>query len=573
MRILRLLYKYAKGYRTASILLPIAVLVQTGMEVWIPYLMGEMLDQGIYAGDQAVIRRTGLLMLLAAGVMTAAGILVSYSISVWSSGVTRNIRDALFVRVQELAFSDTDRFGTASVLTRMSTDVQYVKRTLIMFNSLIRSPVMIIFTITVTLRSYRSVAGVFIIAAACLIAVSAIIVYFSIRHYRRMFIHYDEMNGMLEENITAQKTVRAFARGEQESGRFGGVISALFMENRRAERLTVLNEPLLELVINGSILALILITGTKIVGGTMLAGDFFCLISYADQILLQISILAMIMVPMLSAKVSIERILEVMDTEPAIKDGEGLCGRPADGSVSFRNVSMSYFEGKDVLQDLDIEIRAGEFTGIIGSSGSGKTSMIDLIPRFYDCRKGSVCVGGRDVREYALKDLRGHIGLVPQKSLLFSGTIADNLRWGNEDASAEDIVKACTAAGANDFIMGFPDGYDTVISQGGSTVSGGQRQRLCIARALIRKPEILILDDSLSAVDNTTEGHILDALDELRGRTTVIMVSQRFTSVMKADRIIVLDEGRIEAEGKHEELLESSRVYREIYETQRRTMA
>ena len=567
------LYRFSEGYRKNMLLVPVWVFVQVGMEVWIPYLMGDMVDKGIYGANTEVIKNRGLLMLLAAVIMMTAGVMISRHLSKWASGVGRNLRDNLFISAQRLSFADSDQFGVSSIITRMSTDVSYVKNALMMFNTFIRCPLMVIMTITVTATAYQGFAKIFIISAIALFVASMTIARFALRHYRKMFVNYDKMNDMLEENITAQKTVKAFARSDYETSRFSRIIGVLRQETRMAETLSVMNEPVLGLVMDITLLAVILISGRQIIGGVMQAGDFFCLVSYTDQILFRISLIAGATVPLMNAQVSLDRIIEVMDTEPAIKSGQRPSAPPADGSVSFRDVSMSYFEGKNVLNNIDIEIKPGEFVGIIGSSGSGKTSMINLIPRFYDCNAGTVSVGGEDVKDYDLDDLRGAIGLVPQASLLFTGTIADNLRWGNEDATVEEIVDACVAAGANDFIMGFPDGYDTRVSQGGSTVSGGQKQRLCIARALISKPGILILDDSLSAVDNTTEHHIIETLRKMKGTTTIILVSQRFTSVKDADRIIVLDEGRIDAAGTHKELLASSKVYNEIYDTQRRTMA
>ncbi len=567
------LYRFSEGYRKNMLLVPVWVFVQVGMEVWIPYLMGDMVDKGIYGANTEVIKNRGLLMLLAAVIMMTAGVMISRHLSKWASGVGRNLRDNLFISAQRLSFADSDQFGVSSIITRMSTDVSYVKNALMMFNTFIRCPLMVIMTITVTATAYRGFAKIFMISAIALFVASMTIARFALRHYRKMFVNYDKMNDMLEENITAQKTVKAFARSDYETSRFSRIIGVLRQETRMAETLSVMNEPVLGLVMDITLLAVILISGRQIIGGVMQAGDFFCLVSYTDQILFRISLIAGATVPLMNAQVSLDRIVEVMDTEPAIKSGQRPSAPPADGSVSFRDVSMSYFEGKNVLNNIDIEIKPGEFVGIIGSSGSGKTSMINLIPRFYDCNAGTVSVGGEDVKDYDLDDLRGAIGLVPQASLLFTGTIADNLRWGNEDATVEEIVDACVAAGANDFIMGFPDGYDTRVSQGGSTVSGGQKQRLCIARALISKPGILILDDSLSAVDNTTEHHIIETLRKMKGTTTIILVSQRFTSVKDADRIIVLDEGRIDAAGTHKELLASSKVYNEIYDTQRRTMA
>ena len=573
MKDIKLLYKFSEGYRRHMFLIPVWIIVQVGMEVWIPYLMGDMLDTGIYGGSMETIKNEGLLMLLAAGIMMLAGVLISRHLSTWASGVSRNLRDSLFNAALELSFADTDQYGISSILTRMSTDVSYVKGALMMFNTLIRGPVMVILTIVVTANKYSGFTGIFVIGGITLFAVSLLIASRALKHYRRMFVHFDDMNDMLEENITAQKTVKAFSRGDYEESRFSKLIHSLRHETRMAETLTVMNEPLLDLVMDISILVIILISGRKIIGGAMQAGDFFCLLSYADQLLFRISLVASIMVPLMNAKVSLGRIAEVLDTKPSIRNGKRPFAVPADGSVSFNHVSMSYYEGKNVLEDINVQIKPGEFIGIIGSSGCGKTSLINLIPRFYDCNKGSVFVGGDDVRDYQINDLRKAIGLVPQSSLLFTGTIADNLKWGNEDASSEEIVNACAAAGANDFIMGFPDGYHTMISQGGSTLSGGQRQRLCIARALISKPDILILDDSLSAVDNATESRIIEALKQLKGTTTILLVSQRFTSVKDTDRIIVMESGHIESVGTHKELLESSRIYNEIYDTQRRTMA
>ena len=575
------LWKYSGKYRYIMILLPFVLLAQVALEVWVPYLMGDMMDRGIYAKSMNVIMKQGVQMALASVGMMITGLLTSRLISLWAAGVTRNVRDSLFQQVQKLAFTDTDEYGTAAILTRMSVDINHMKKGLGMFHSLLRSPMMVIVTVVVTLKAYPQASWIFLLGAGGFVVVNIFVVNFAIRHYRLMFRRYDEVNEKLEENVTAQKTVKAYARESYEQEQFEKSADRLRKEARIAEGVTMLNEPLLNLVLDICIMGIILYSCGAIVRGSLQAGDYFCLITYANQILFQISMVALIMVPILNAQVSMERIFEVAEKEPSICDGAESEKMVKDGAVSFKDVSLNYYqeknpsEGKEspyVLQDINLDIRPGEFIGVIGSSGSGKSSLINLIPRFYDTSQGHVEVGGENVRDYSLKHLREAIGLVPQHSLLFSGTIADNLKWGNEEATPEELVKAASIAGANDFVMSFPDGYKTHISQGGTTVSGGQRQRLCIARALVKKPKILIFDDSLSAVDNTTEAGILKSLSEELQDTTVILVSQRFSSVKNADRILVLNRGKIEAVGTHEQLIEESRVYREIYETQRRMM-
>ena len=572
MKMLRMLWKYSTGFRYAMVLLPLAILAQVALETWIPYLMGERLDTGIYSGDMNLILQQGGRMALASVGMMAVGLAISRLIALWSAGVTRNIRDALFARAQALAFADTDKFGTAAILTRMSTDINYVKKGLGMFHSLLHSPMTVMVTLMVTANVYPQATGIFLLGAGGFILINIFVVRYALRHYRNMFQRYDELNELLEENVTAQKTVKAFAREEDEQARFDQRAAGLRREARIAETVTMLNEPLLSLVMDICILAIILLSGKAIVSGSMQTGDYFCLITYANQILFQISLIALIMVPILNTKVSMDRIFEIVDLKPSVADGKDAGAAVTRGAVRFENVSFRYGDSRDVLSEINLDIKPGEFIGVIGSSGSGKTSLINLIPRFYDVTAGRVTVDGTDVRAFPLRALRGGIGLVPQGSLLFSGTIAENLLWGNEDASPEEIVRAAAIAGANDFVMRFPEGYETRISQGGTSVSGGQRQRLCIARALIRRPKILILDDSLSAVDNATESNILNAFSRELKDTTVILVSQRFSSVRHADRIVVLDRGRVESIGTHDELLAGSRVYRELYETQRRTM-
>ena len=566
------LWKYSGKYKIDLAMIPVAVLVGTVMEIWIPYLMGDMLDKGLDKMAMDVVVHEGILMIIASIVLVVSGFMESFFVAKWSTGFTRNMRDQLFAKLQELPHADTDEYGSASILTRMSTDMNFIKKALGMYNSLMRCPLMILCTIIMTIRVYPSVSWLFVGAAVLFVGIMVFIVRAAIKHYNLMFLNYDELNNVLKENVTAERTVKAFAREKHEEERFNKRADDLRHESFISEGITVMNEPLLHLVMNICTLVITFVGGKLIIARNMEVGDFFCIVSYVNQILVQIYIVALIMVPILSATISLKRIYEIVKRKPSIEDSGKDDVRPEDGSVRFENVQFGYYEDKEkrVLRDLNMDIKSGEFVGVIGSSGCGKSSLINLIPRFYDTSEGNIIVGGNSIRDMSLAQLRQSIGLVPQSSLLFTGTIRENLLWGNENATEEEMIKACKVADAYGFISTFPDGFETVIGQGGSTVSGGQRQRLCIARALLRNPKILIFDDSLSAVDNTTEENIVRELSENYSDTTVILVTQRFTSVQKADRIIVMNEGCIDKVGTHDELLTSSKIYKEIYETQRR---
>lgn len=574
MKRIKNLWDYSGKYKFAIALLPFVILIGVVLEILIPYLMSDMMDIGINRQDFHVIIQKGGAMILASLVMVFFGMLESYLIATWSSGTSKNLRDAMFEKVQELPFKDMDQYGTATILTRMSTDMNYIKMALSIYQSMIRCPIMIVCTIVMTVRVYANVSWIFIIAAVLFVFILIFVVRGSLKHYRVMFHCYDELTNVLEENITAERTVKAYAREEYENKKFVYRAEALKKEKLTAERITMLNDPLLHLVINICILLIVYIGGQSIIAGNMQAGDLFCVITYTNQLLLQIYIIALIIVPVLSAQISLNRVFEIINKKPSFDDENSNRLELENGSVAFRQVSFSYYneKTKQVLKDIDVTIEQGSFFGITGSSGAGKSSLIKLIPRFYECMEGSVEVGGHKVQEYKLQNLRQEIGIVPQKSLLFSGTIRENLLWGNENATAEEIVKACCVADANQFIMGFPEGYDTQVGQAGQNLSGGQRQRLCIARALLRKPKILIFDDSLSAVDNTTEERIIKGLMEEYKDITILMISQRLSSIQKADQILVLDHGKMDAVGTHEELLQTSRIYREIYESQRRSL-
>ena len=577
----RQLWHYSGRHRYIMLALPAVLLLHVALDVYIPYLIGDMMNSEVFTEDAAVILSQGLRLALVGAAMMLTGLTLSRLIAVWSGGVTENLRNALFARVHQLALADTDAYGTATILTRLSTDMNYIRKGLGMCHSLLRSPLMVTITVLVTVTVYPQVAWIFLLGAGGLALVGTLVVRFTLRHYRRMFLCYDGLNELLEENIAGQKTVKAFAREAEAEAQFRQRAASLRRETMLAQGGAMLNEPMLNTVMYACILLIVLVCARSIVAEDMLEGDFFCLIVYASQILYQIAMLTLIMVPILNAGVAMNRVLDIINLAPSMAEGAEDSDILEDYALSLREVSLSYHaagsstppgEGGFALQGINLDIPPGEFVGIIGASGAGKTSLVSLLLRLYDATSGQILLGGIDLRSFSLASLRRLIGFVPQRSLLFTGTIADNLRWGNEHATPEEIVKAAALAGANDFIMQLPQGYETQLSQGGLTLSGGQRQRLCIARALIKKPKILILDDSLSALDNATEAAVMQSLRELEG-TTVLLVSQRISSVRQADRILVLDEGRAEGLGTHEELLENSRIYREIYETQRRTMA
>ena len=580
-RMWRQLWHYSGRHRYIMLALPAVLLLHVALDVYIPYLIGDMMNSEVFTEDAAVILSQGLRLALVGAAMMLTGLTLSRLIAVWSGGVTENLRNALFARVHQLALADTDAYGTATILTRLSTDMNYIRKGLGMCHSLLRSPLMVTITVLVTVTVYPQVAWIFLLGAGGLALVGTLVVRFTLRHYRRMFLCYDGLNELLEENIAGQKTVKAFAREAEAEAQFRQRAASLRRETMLAQGGAMLNEPMLNTVMYACILLIVLVCARSIVAEDMLEGDFFCLIVYASQILYQIAMLTLIMVPILNAGVAMNLVLGIINLAPSMAEGAEDSDVWGDYSLSLREVSLSYHaagsstppgEGGFALQGINLDIPPGEFVGIIGASGAGKTSLVSLLLRLYDATSGQILLGGRELRSFSLASLRRLIGFVPQRSLLFTGTIADNLRWGNEHATAEEIVRATALAGANDFIMQLPQGYETQLSQGGLTLSGGQRQRLCIARALIKRPKLLILDDSLSALDNATEAAVVQSLRELEG-TTVLLVSQRISSVRRADRILVLDEGRAEGLGTHEELLASSRIYREIYETQRRTMA
>ncbi len=571
------LFPFVKGYGVRAILASVTVVCEVLIEVYIPYLMADIINIGIAQGDTAFILRRGLLMIGMAFLSLAMGALSARFASVSSAGFAKNLRGALFERVQSFSFANVDHFSTASLVTRLTTDVNNVQNSFMMIiRTLVRSPVMLVAATVMAVRISPDMAMVFAFALPALGICLGLIISKTYPRFKAMLKKFDAMNASVQENLTAIRVVKAFVRGDYEQKRFNASAEDVRATQIKAEKLLILNMPIAQYILYVCMIAVCYIGGVKIVEGQMMTGDLMSFISYIGQILSALMMISMMMVMLVLTKASCSRIVEVLDEVPSIRDDPDK-GDPQvmDGSVEFEDASFSYSGNGDnlTLSHVNLSIRAGETIGVIGGTGSAKTSLVQLIPRLYDVYSGRVKVGGKDVRDYKIETLRKSVSMVLQKNVLFSGTIRENLRWGDPNATDAELEAACHAAAADGFIRSFPDGYDTDLGQGGVNVSGGQKQRLCIARALISKPKIIILDDSTSAVDTATDAAIRKALrEQLRG-TTAIIIAQRITSVMDADRIVVLDDGKISDVGTHEELMRRSEIYREVYESQQKGVA
>ncbi len=565
-----------RQYKRVSILAPLFIVGEGILEVIIPLLMASLIDNGINQGNMNAILWTGLWLVVCCGLSLTCGALAGRYAAKASAGFARNLRHDMYYKVQEYSFSNIDKFSTASIVTRLTTDVTNVQNAFQMIIRMaVRSPILLVFALIMAFGINARLAVIYV----CVIPVLAVGLYLIATRahplFERVFRTYDKLNMVVQENLHGIRVVKSFVREEHEKEKFGEVSQSIFKDFRRAERIVAFNMPLMQFAIYTCMLLLSWIGARLIVGsggamGGMTTGQLMSMFSYTMQILMSLMMLSNVFVMIIIAKASAERIVELLDEESDIKNPEDPIMEVEDGSVSFRNVSFSYARDKKkfCLMDVNLDIRPGETVGIIGGTGSSKSSLVQLIPRLYDTTEGSVKVGGHDVREYDIEALRNQVAMVLQKNVLFSGTIKENLRWGNPDASDEELRHACELAQADGFIREFPDGYDTYIEQGGSNVSGGQRQRLCIARALLKKPKILILDDSTSAVDTKTDALIRKAFREEIPDTTKFIIAQRVSSVEDADKIIVLDGGRINGFGTHEELLKNNEIYREVYESQ-----
>ncbi|MBP5581938.1 MAG: ABC transporter ATP-binding protein [Ruminococcus sp.] len=560
-------------YIKQAVLCPVTIIGEVLMEVLIPAVMALIIDNGIKKGDIGYVAKMGGLMVLMSIFSLCFGALAARFSAVAAMGFAKNLRSSLFHKVQDFSFANVDKFSTASLTTRLTTDVTNIQNAFMMFVRMaFRSPIMLICATFMAIRQNAKLAIVFLFAIPVLGGAVIFIISKAHPRFEKMLGKYDAMNGKVQENLIGIRVVKAFAREDYEKKQFEENTSAVRMAQFAAEKLVIMGMPIMQLVMYISIAAILYFGGHMAVGGDIETGALSSFIMYVGQILLSLMMLSMLFIMFVVSRASIQRVYEVLKEEPSIKDPADAEVSARDGSIVFENVSFSYYDDiKNLaLENIDLRIESGETIGIIGGTGSSKTSLVQLIPRLYDATQGKVLVGGHDVKEYALDTLRDQVAMVLQKNVLFSGTIRDNLRWGDENATDEEIIEACKSACAHDFIMSFPNGYDTDLGQGGVNVSGGQKQRLCIARALLKKPKIIILDDSTSAVDTATDSSIRKAFREKLADTTTIIIAQRISSVMDADRIIVMDGGKITDIGTHDELMQTSEIYREVYDSQQK---
>lgn len=562
-----------REYKKDAILSPLYVLVESLLDVAIPFVMAGLIDKGIEAGNMSMILRYGAILVGFALVALTFGALSGRSCARATAGFARNLRHDMFHHLQVYSFSNIDKFSSAGLVTRMTTDVSNVQNALMMIiRTLIRCPAMLIFAMVMSFRINHDISLIFL----AVIPILGVGLYLIIKHvhpvFERVFKTYDRLNGVVQENLSGIRVVKNFVREDHEIEKFDTISGTIYKDFSLAERILALNSPLMQGCVYACMILVSWLGAKQIIIGNMSTGNLMSFFTYIMQILSSLMMLSMVFVMITMSRASAERIVEVLDEESDITNCDNPVYEVKDGSVEFTDVSFSYAKRPDktVLDDIDLIIPSGQTVGIIGGTGSSKSSLVQLIPRLYDVTGGCVKVGGVDVRNYDLQTLRHNVAMVLQKNTLFSGTIKENLRWGNPDATDEELVHACRLAQADDFIRTFPDGYDTYIEQGGTNVSGGQKQRLCIARAILRKPKILILDDSTSAVDTKTDALIRQAFREEIPNTTKIIIAQRISSVMDADQIVVMDNGRINACGTHEELLANNEIYREVYESQQK---
>lgn len=568
---LQTLLKEVREYKRASLITPVFMILEVLMETLIPYLMASIIDNGVNARNLGHIYRVGGLMIVAAAIGLLAGMGGGRFGAKASTGFAKNLRMAMFDHIQTFSFANIDHFSTAGLVTRLTTDVTNLQNAYQMvLRMAMRAPASMICALIMAFTINARLASIYLAAVAFL----GILLFFIIRHatryFKMAFPKYDELNASVQENVSAIRVVKAYVREEQETNKFRQASENIYNIFVRAERNVILNAPLMQFTVYTCIILISWIGAKMIVSDTLTTGELMSLLAYCMNILMSLMMLSMVFVMLSMSSASIERIGEVLKEESDLHSPEHPVTDVADGSISFRHVNFSYRKNSQehVLRDINLDIRPGETIGIIGGTGSAKTSLVNLISRLYDVSDGEILVGGVNVKNYDLEVLRSQVSVVLQNNVLFSGSIYDNLRWGNPDATDEECQEVCRLACADDFIRAFPDGYHTHIEQGGNNVSGGQKQRLCIARALLKKPKILILDDSTSAVDTATDARIRQAFREDIPDTTKLIIAQRISSVQDADRIIVMENGRIDGFGTHEELLAANDIYREVYESQ-----
>ena len=574
------LLKYAGKYKWPLIFCPMVMIGEVAMETYIPKLIQRLIDEAIpysaQSGEMSQVLICGGLMIAMALISMGFGMAGSYLGAKGGMGFGRNLRQALFEKIQRFSFKNIDKFSTASLVTRITTDVNQTQNTLIMLVRMaFRSPIMFLMSLFYAWQMNPSLTSILFVAVPLLALGIVIIMRSAFPRFQIMMKKYDILNREVQENLIAIRVVKAFVRSAFEKKKFGDAADEVTNAQRSAEKVVLWNGPLMQILMYGCIVSVLWFGGQQIIRGEMGVGALLTFITYITQILMALMMLSFLFVSIVLSRASISRILEVLNEEPDIANPETAATEVKDGEIEFDHVGFSYAGDKDnlVLQDINLHIKAGETIGLIGATGSAKTSLVSLIPRLYDVTTGTLKVGGRDVRDYDLHALRDQVAMVLQKNVLFSGSIKENLRWGDEKATDEEITAACQAAAADEFVRSFPGGYETDLGQGGVNVSGGQKQRLCIARALLKKPRIMILDDATSAVDTATDSRIREALRSQMADTTKIIIAQRITSVMDADRVVVLDNGKIADVGTHDELMARCDIYRDVYLSQQKGVA
>jgi len=560
-----------REYKKAAILTPIFVSLEVVLEVIIPFLMASLIDDGIEMGNMSKIVEIGIILVLLAILSLTFGALSGRYAAKASTGFAANLRHDMYYNIQNFSFNNIDKFSTSSIITRLTTDVTNVQMAFQMITRIaVRSPLMLIFSLIMAFYINAKISLVFLIAVPILGIGLTLITMNAHPIFERVFKTYDKLNTVVQENLHGIRVVKSYVREDFEKNKFNKVSGSIYKDFVKAERLVALNSPLMQFVVYGCMLLISWFGAKLIIAGDLTTGNLMSLITYVMQILMSLMMLSMVLVMITISKASAKRVTEILDEKSDIVNPENPIFEVKDGSVKFEKVSFSYTKDKKklCLSKVNVDIKSGETVGILGGTGSSKTTFVQLIPRLYDATVGKVLVGGVDVKKYDLDTLRNEVAMVLQKNVLFSGTIRENLKWGNKEATDEEIIHACKLAQAHDFIETFPDKYDTHIEQGGTNVSGGQKQRICIARALLKKPKILILDDSTSAVDTKTDALIRKAFREEIPDTTKFIIAQRVSSIMDADKIIILDEGKISAVGTHDELLKTNKIYQEVYNSQ-----
>lgn len=567
----RKLFRSIREYKKESILAPVFVVLEVFMEVLIPLLMANIIDIGIANGDMGYITEMGILLVVMAILALVFGAIAGNMAAKGAAGYAKNLRHDIFYKIQDFSFKNIDKFSTSSLVTRLTTDITNVQMAYMMtIRLLARAPIMIVLSLIMTFTINTKIALMLLITIPILGGILIFIAKTAHPHFIKVFDEYDVLNNTVQENVNAARVVKAYVREGHEIGKFHKISTTVYNLFTKAEKIVAWNSPTMQFVVYTVVLMMVLIGGESIIGGQMETGQMTSVIVYAMQILSSLMMVSFVFVMIMIAEASSDRIAEVLDEVPEMQNKPDAVMEAPNGDIDFENVDFSYSgEGGALsLKKVNLHIKSGQTVGIIGGTGSAKSTLVQLIPRLYDATRGCVKVGGVDVRDYNLEALRDQVSMVLQKNVLFTGSIYDNIRWGDENASDEEVQRVCRLAQADGFVQEFPHGYNTMIVQGGNNVSGGQKQRLCIARALLKKPKILILDDSTSAVDTKTDAMIRKAFREEIPDTTKIIIAQRVSSVEDADMIIVMDDGKINGIGTSEELLKNNAIYREVYESQ-----